>query len=273
MAQNPLQEYFRQPKIFVSLPSQGAYSKPGTFDGPTENLPVYGMTGMDEIIMKTPDALLSGESTVRVIESCCPTIKNAWELSNIDTDLILTAIRIATYGNSMTLTQPCQHCEVPNDYELDLTKLIDHFTTCKFDSKIVIGNLVVKLHPLNYKQVTDFGIKNFQLQQQLIQSLKIEDGVEQKKVLAEIYDGLSKLQTDVFTDSIDCIEVDNKVVTEKPYIREWLENSDKSVYDAIKNQNERNKQTWKAPTMHVNCRECGKENTVNVELDQSNFFE
>jgi hypothetical protein len=72
MNQNPLQQYFRQPKIFINLPSQGIYSKEGSIQGEVNNMPVYGMTGMDEIIVKTPDALLSGESTVKVVQSCCP---------------------------------------------------------------------------------------------------------------------------------------------------------------------------------------------------------
>ena len=66
MAQNPLQNYFRQPKVFLRLPSMGIYNKPEAIQGNVESIPVYGMTGMDEIILKTPDALISGESTVKV---------------------------------------------------------------------------------------------------------------------------------------------------------------------------------------------------------------
>jgi hypothetical protein len=80
MANNPLQQFFRQPKIYISLPSQGVYNKPGTFSGNIERLAVYGMTGMDEILLKTPDALLSGESTATVIKSCCPSVTDAWDL-------------------------------------------------------------------------------------------------------------------------------------------------------------------------------------------------
>ena len=70
MTQNPLQKFFRQPKIYISLPSKGIFNKLGSIQGDFSNLPVYGMTGMDEILMKTPDALLSGETTARIFESC-----------------------------------------------------------------------------------------------------------------------------------------------------------------------------------------------------------
>ena len=71
---NPLQQYFRQPKIFISLPSKGLYYGAGSFQGDYNSVPIMAMTGMDEILMKTPDALFNGEATFKVIESCCPFI-------------------------------------------------------------------------------------------------------------------------------------------------------------------------------------------------------
>jgi len=66
---NPLKKYFRQPKIYISLPSQGKFYPDGSIEM-TENgeLPVYSMTAKDEMIIKTPDALLNGSSTVEVIQ-------------------------------------------------------------------------------------------------------------------------------------------------------------------------------------------------------------
>ena len=74
---NPLQKYFRQPKIFIKLPSKGLYYDREVLNGDHNNVPIFAMTGMDEIIYKTPDALYSGEATIKVIESCCPYITNA----------------------------------------------------------------------------------------------------------------------------------------------------------------------------------------------------
>ena len=133
---NPLQQYFRQPKIFISLPSKGIYNSPGSLDGDLTSIPVYGMTGSDVIIAKTPDALLSGESTVRVIQSCCPTIKNAWELSVLDTDLVFAAIKIATYGNDLEVTHECKKCGSVNDYILDLSRITNYYTSCQYNNTI-----------------------------------------------------------------------------------------------------------------------------------------
>lgn len=91
---NPLQKYYRQPKLFLSLPSKGLYYEQGNLKGDYTNMPIFGMTGMDEIIFKTPDALFNGEASSKVIESCCPYISDARTMPSIDVDAVLVAIQI-----------------------------------------------------------------------------------------------------------------------------------------------------------------------------------
>ena len=165
MANNPLQQYFRQPKIFVSLPSQGIYYAPGAINGDPTRLPVFGMTGMDEILFKTPDALLTGESTAKVISSCCPAITDPWQVSLVDLDLILSAIRIATFGSELTVGHKCSKCDTAQDYALELTKFIEHYSNCQYDNRVVLDDLSVVIRPLNYRQNTEFALRNFAIQQ------------------------------------------------------------------------------------------------------------
>jgi len=80
-ATNPLSKYFRQPALYINLPSEGRWYPDGGVEIPvTGSVPIYAMTAKDEITMKTPDALLNGAATVSVIESCCPAIKDAWKM-------------------------------------------------------------------------------------------------------------------------------------------------------------------------------------------------
>ncbi len=272
MSQNPLQQFFRQPKIYINLPSKGIYSREGSVDGNVENLPVFGMTGMDEILIKTPDALYSGESTVKVIESCVPSFKDAWELSNLDLDLVLAAIRIATYGNLMEIGHRCPSCGTENDYDLDLNRLIDHYTNCQFDNKVVLKDLVVRLHPLNYRQITNFSIKNAQIQQRIQYNESIEDAEEKKKATTELFKEIGLLQNEIISENIESVELPTGVVTEREYMREWTQNCDRAIFEAIKDQLNRNKEAWGTPGHQVKCENCGHEATVKVEMDQSSFF-
>lgn len=272
MATNPLQQYFRQPKVYISLPSQGVYTRPNIITGDVNHLPVFGMTGMDEILVKTPDALLTGESTVKVIVSCCPAITNPWELSVIDLDTVLTAIRIATYGNKLTLMNICSKCGTENDYDFDLSTFIEHYASCKYDNTVVAGDLTIYLRPLTYKQSSDFSLQNFQQQQQLKQIAAIEAEEEKTKLTAELFENVAKLQNDIFIAGIESITVENTSVTERGFIREWVENCDSSLLNEIKSQITKQQNTWTSPSQQVKCSECGNETKLVVSLDQSDFF-
>jgi hypothetical protein len=274
MISNPLQKYFRQPKFYISLPSKGAYTTPGTVNGDVTKLPIYGMTGVDEIIVKTPDALLSGESTVSVIQSCCPAIKDAWQIPVLDTDIILTAIKIASYGNNMPVTHICENeeCGEDNDYDIDLTKVIDHFNECQYINKVVVGDLTIKLKPLSYKQFSEIGIENFKLQQRLSHVTKLTDEIEQQTQIDQLWKEIAQIQNSVLVKSIDSVETPESAVTERKFIEEWFHNCDREIVEAIKKQIATNKEMWSVPTFPVKCASCGTTANLKISLDSSVFF-
>ena len=274
MAENPLKQYFRQPKIYINLPSKGVFNGPDSLDnGKFENIPVYGMTGMDEIILKTPDALMSGESTIRMLESCCPTIKDAWQVNMLDTNMLYAAIRIATYGNEMSVTQICPACDEDNDYDLDLNRVIEHYAHCQYNHKLVISNnLVIKTRPLTYKESNDFGLSSYNLQQKLNQGEAIDDPAEKQKVFKELFEELTVVQHSLFLKSVESVEVDNQVVDNQEFIHEWLANCERSVFDQLKKHVEANREAWIMPSWPVKCAHCQAESEVSVDLDNTNFF-
>lgn len=274
MAQNPLQDFYRQPKIYVSLPSKGIYNKLGSISGDPTHMPIYGMTGMDDIIMKTPDSLLSGDSSVKLIESCCPSIKDGWEVTTLDTDLLLTAIRIATYGNVLEVVHTCSQCKSENDYDIELGTVIDHFNTCVYDNTIEIDNLTIKLQPLTYRQTNDFSLKNFRMQQRMASTPR-EPAEEYKEVVKEMFIELGKMQNEIYSASIESIDTGKIVVTEQEFIKEWLDNCEKHVFNLIKEKFDENKARWKIPAVDVICSnlECNHKSKVSIDLDQTNFFD
>ena len=272
MNQNPLQKYFRQPKIYISLPSKGLYNAPGSLAGTTENMPVMSMTGMDELMLKTPDALINGEATVQVIQSCCPTIKDAWEVSNLDLDMLLVAMRIATYGPDMEVTHTCGNCESTNNYIVDLNAALDHLSTCTYDNRITLKDLTVLIKPLNYRQVTKFNLKNFELRRQLNQVFQLEDEQAKNKGITELYGQLGEIQNETYMDSIDSVQTPDGAVNDFEFIKEWIQNADKSIFDELKEKIEKNNSAWAIPKVHVQCDHCQHEDDVAVEMDQSNFF-
>lgn len=272
MSQNPLQTYFRQPKIYLKLPSLGKYTDPASISGTVENLPIFGMTGMDQIIIKTPDALLNGESTIKIIQSCCPNIINAWNVTNLDIDCLLVAIRVATFGNTMSVASACSSCGAENEYDVDLGKFLEHYASCVFNTSVVVGDLIVKLKPMTYKNVTSFSLENFSLQKQLIQISNMEDGQAKQDMLGKAFSNFAILQNRVLVDSIDQIETPNGVVTEFGFIKEWVDNCDQQSIATIRKTMDENKETWQVPASKAVCSSCGNVDQLEIELDQASFF-
>jgi len=97
-----LSRYIRQPQIYITLPSGGKYWPAGSLEMPINGeIPVLSMSSYDELVLKTPDALMNGQSVVDIIQSCIRNIKDAWAMPVVDLDYCLIAIRIASYGESM----------------------------------------------------------------------------------------------------------------------------------------------------------------------------
>lgn len=272
---NPLHKYFRQPKLFLAAPSRGVFYSEGTIVGDHQNIPVCAMTGMDELILKTPDALFSGESTIRVIESCCPTVKDASTLPGIDIDAFIISIRIATYGENMQVEHRCKHCSELNDYEIDLGTMIGYLQGCAWNSKLQIDDFVVNLRPLTYKQISQNSIESYGLQRQLMQlgdTDQMSDN-ERQELMDSIYNRLTDIQVNTTINHIDSVELANETVTNKGFIDEWLRNADRSIYEKIKKRIEENRDTWKIPELDVKCNHCGTGDKVSVTMDQASFFE
>lgn len=269
---NPLQKYYRQPKMFVSLPSKGLYYEPGNLKGDYTNVPIFGMTGMDEIIFKTPDALFNGEASSKVIESCCPYISDARNMPSLDVDAILVAIRMATYGEFMSFNTTCANCGSENDFDVDLKNIVEYYGQQKFDSKIQIDQeLTVNIRPLSYKELNEVSMENFKLQRTLFQLNGTEEE-KQQEMLDNIYKRLADLQVQLFMLSIESVITPEGTVTDNEQIREWLQNSDRAIYTLIKERLEQNKNVWAMPKQHTKCASCGHEDHLLITLDQSNFF-
>lgn len=269
---NPLQRYFRQPKVFVSLPSRGLYYPEGTFQGDSSNVPIMAMTGMDEILLKTPDALLNGEATVKVIESCCPYIKDAWSVPSIDLDTLLIAIRIATFGDAMSVDNICSNCSSENSYEMDLKQTIDYFGTIKFENSLKMDPIEIKFKPLNYKQMTETSLKNFGIRRQLYQAADIKDELEQQKIVDQCYAAMAELKAEMIINKIESVQTIENVVEDIEHISEWIKNSDRDLFAYLTDFFEKSQSAWELPKFHVVCSECNHEEDINITMDQTNFF-
>lgn len=278
---NPLQKYFRQPKIYLRLPSGGKYYPPGALEM-TESgeIPVFAMTARDELLFKTPDALLNGEATVDVIKSCIPNIKNPWAMPSIDSDAVLIAIRLATYGEKLEITTRVPGTGESKDFEIDLRMLLDQLISFQYQPYIQVSDqITVEIRPTTYKEFTENSLKTFEEQKifRLVNDESIPD--EQKlQAFANSFKKLTDLTIGLVTKSVIAIDTPEGKVTDKAFISEFFSNADRSTFDAILKHLEKMKSesTLKPMTIRATPEEVAagapEEYEIPITFDQSNFF-
>lgn len=235
---NPLANFMRQPKIYIRLPSDGEFWDPKSLDMPeNREFPVFSMTAKDELMFKTPDALMNGQSMVDVIQSCVPNIKNAWNCPTVDLDTILIAIRLATYGETMKLSHKVPVIDEDVEYEIDLRSLLDQQQNNVWIEQVVIrDDLIIFVKPLTYKHLTQTSIKSFETTRimSMINDDKLSD--EQKlKMFNDSFVNLTKITVDLMAEGIYKIIAGDQEVTDTKFIFEFISNTDKDVFEKVQN--------------------------------------
>ena len=271
---NPLSQWFRQPKIFVKLPSQGNYYPTGALDkSSTGEYPVYAMTAKDELMFKTPDALLSGQSTVEVIKSCIPAIQDPWNMPSLDIDAALIAIRVATYGENMGVEANCPHCGVENDYDIDLVHWLDRINGWQFSPEIDLAPLTIIVRPYTYRELSQTSLKTLE-HQRIFNVINSEELSDEQKIekFGNSFVKLTSLTVDIIAGCVAKIITPDGEVTDLDHIKEFISNSPKDVFDKISNHVNEMKKNIELPVQHVACSSCTKEFDMPVTMDQSNFF-
>jgi hypothetical protein len=272
---NPLAGHFRQPAIYINLPSNGQWWPDGTLELPVNGaIPVYPMTSKDELLLRTPDALMNGAGVVGVIQSCCPNILNAWKMPGVDVDAVLIAIRIASYGHQMDFTSTCPHCKESNDYAINLHTISDGIKCPDFSEPVAVDGLDITLKPQHYFTVNQENQIRFE--EQRIMNLILDDNTdytEKERLFKESMQKLEALNLDSVVNSTAYIQMaDGTRVADLDFLREFYENSASSVGRAVRNRLEVMAEVANIKPVNVNCNDCSLPFSITITFDYSSFF-
>ena len=274
MPNNPLQQYFRQPAIYVRLPSGGQFYPPGTLEpSPNGEYPVLPMTAVDEMTYRTPDALFNGAAVVSVIQSCMPNIRNAWAVPAVDVDTILVAIRIASYGHSMEFSSTCPYCNEESEREMDLRQVIDQIRAPDYNQPIETGDMQIYFKPMTYKNLNDNNQLQFEEQKilQMLPDTEVEN-TEKVRLLSDALKKLTDVTIKALTQSIGAIKTPTALVSETEYIEEFLKNCDRAVFNRIRDFIIDIKGQAEMQPVKITCDACNKDYQQQLTLDMSSFF-
>ena len=237
---NPLGKYYRQPQIYITVPSKGKYYGADVFT-PTETgeIPVLPMTAKDELSFKTPDSMMSGQSTVDVIQSCVPNFKNAWKMVNFDTDAVLLAIRIATYGETMDVNYKVPVTNEDMTHTVNLPALLEELARVDIvDEATTKTGFKVKLAPLDYQSLSQ--IQTAQFEQQKIYSTVTNSAMSEQDKSAQFVKSfklLNNINFGMLVDSITEITTpEGTTVVDKAQIKDFCDNCDAKVINEIQDE-------------------------------------
>jgi hypothetical protein len=279
---NPLNKYYRQPSIYITLPTKGRYYSADVYT-PTQTgeIPVLPMTAKDEIAFKTPDAMLNGQATVDVIKSCCPNILNPWQLTNYDLDTVLLAIRIATYGETMDITATIPVINEQISHTVNLPALLETVKNVEIkDSFRTKNGFTVHVKPLTYKDVTETQTQTFE-QQKIVMTVTASQltDEEKSKRYAEAYQKLTVLNFEMLSTSFTkIITPDGTEVADRDQIKEFLNNAESKIVNEMQDGmiNLRSQVAIKPLNLKTNEEQINRgapvSFTVPLTFDNSNFF-
>lgn len=278
---DPFSQWSRTPTIYVRLPSCGFYNDQQDYKF-TQNgeIAISAMTAKDELIFKTPDALLNGDSVARVIESCVPGIKDVYSIPSVDIDVLLLGIRAATYGDDLNFDIICPKCQTENVYTSSINAILSLVKELKSNYQIALSNeLLVTLKPYTYASLVKESLQRLN-ETQILKSL-VNDELDEVKNLEHYNKSMDRLIKLVTEINIEClvsiitpegVNLMDVATAEQTY--KWFSDLPKKEADKISKKLKEINDIGIEHEADVMCsnKDCGHKWTTPVSFDPSHFF-
>ena len=277
---NPLQGYLRSPKLYVLIPSGGKFSNIESISDVSQELPIYPLTSMDETLLRNPDALLNGESMTKVITSCTG-IQNAYELTANDVDVILLAIRYATYGNDLEISTPCPECSNTVETVVEIEPILESITVLEDSYKVTLdNNLQCWLKPYTLRDSQKAALSAFRETSELNTLINAEaDEISKLITFNKSFQAMADLNIEILSNAVikvvipETEDTEEITVTNNNYIEEWVRGISKQHADVIIDELNIINELGIEREVDATCEKCNNEFKAKIEFNPSNFFD
>jgi rubrerythrin len=260
----------------MKLPSGTSYYTDNVVEFTTTGeIGVMPMTGKDELLLKNPDALLNGEALVEIINSCVPAVKKATALLTNDIDALITAIRFATYEDTLETELVCPSCGTQHLFKLDLQYSIDNMTYLEKDYVVNLDSGVsIFVKPYGFPELLKGLHAQFE-QSKISRSIANEEINEDKrmKMFSDAFKEMIVITRDLLCNSvIKVVDENNNInVTDRAFIAEFLNNINKTEYDKISDLIKEINLIGIKRSFIANCDKCGHSWESEIDFNPVNF--
>ena len=277
MTNNPLQQYFRSIKLYITLPSGTSYYKDDviTFTD-NDEVGIMAMTAKDEVYTKNPDALLNGEAIAHIISSCVPSVKQPKKLLANDIDALMIAIRHATYGDDLEVNIPCDECKHSNTFTVNISQSLANIE--KLEEEYFLGTkdgIKIYIKPFSYQDTVkalQAQFDQYKIATELADQSKSEDS--RMKTFSKSFKTLVELNSQLLTNCIIKIEQTEAdiCVTNREHISEYIQDVDKSTFSQLDNLVKEVNAIGVNKTFDAVCEKCGHKWEAEIDFNPVNFF-
>ena len=273
---NPLMQFYRPPGLYVVLPSAGNFYMAEPELTSLGEILIRPMTAKDELLFKSPDILMNGESLIEVIKSCVPGIQNPRETPAPDFNVIMLALRLATYGKELPYVGRCTECSRDTEFIVDIEQVLDtQITQLNKQYKIDIDQLTVYVKPYDIHCQTRSSIANFEQQAITNSILGNNDLTDSEKTLefSKSFKKITEITYELVLHSITKISTPNEDIVDKTLIAEWLFSIGKKIFESITNKILESTNAGFDNDVQYECEHCKISNTVPIIFDPTSFFD
>lgn len=309
---NPLMQFARRPELTVKLATSPSWYPEGFIQyTPNGEVEVYPMLPKDELMLYNPDALLSGQAMIDLIKSCCPSIMDPAKLYYPDANILLLAIKRATYGNEHKQNHKCPECTKKleelkkdpknkekidklikdgklNDHEeefiFDIDVLLQNISHLDDEYKIKIDSLVYHIQPHIMKTKEQYSLligqrtKLLKMYKETLERNEDVSNEERDRIITSVNQIQAKMidtNNEIYAESIKYIELpDGSIVNDKNMIKEFIANSKTEVVTKIALEINKINAIGLPEKIEIECSCCGHKWEVPfVGFNQSDFFE
>jgi len=272
-----LKKYYRAPGLTIGLPTKGKYLPPQSITVNQEGgINVYPMRMADEMMLKNPDALMNGSAIQALFESCVPDIKTPALISAPDIDVLLLAIRVATYGRIMELETTCPNCEKDLAFDCNLPNMLSSIRDCSEDNILRLSDdLTVEVRPLNVADISFLNRKIFDEERRLQQIDLSPDLTEDQRTQQRnaLFKRMSSLQSDMLAHTIVSINTPEGVVTDSAEMIDFIANAPAPWLKIIDTKQKSLSEGGMEKTVAAHCSYCEHDWRTMVDFDPTSFFE
>lgn len=253
---NPLLQPIQMPGETFTLPSGGLLYNPGVLDGSVQNgeVRVFPMTAIDDITIKSPDMLFSGDAVRQVFARCVPQVANVDEMFARDVDFLLICLRKVSYSNTMSIEYTHNCDEKSHEYQLDMDFFIQN---------------TIRMDPTAASTMFDLVLDN--KQKVTMRPIRFIDFIKLMQINDTDPADIEKIKQ-MTLETVQGVIASVDGITDEKLIYEWLSQVRPAVLTQINDNIDQTIKWGPDFTVEKPCKNCGETLLLTAPLNPLAFF-